>query len=46
MPGNTKKFDKTTVLFTTSEPGLADREQQVRPFARPLLSPHRSGILR
>lgn len=30
LPTNTKKFDETTVVYTTDQPGLADRMQQVQ----------------
>lgn len=29
LPSNTKQYDSTTVVFTTDQPGLADRMQQV-----------------
>lgn len=30
MPTSFKKFEDTTVVFTTDQPGVADRMQQVR----------------
>jgi hypothetical protein len=30
LPSNVKKFDDTTVVYTTDQPGMADRMQQVR----------------
>ena len=32
LPISTKMFDTTTVVFTTDQPGIADRMQQVRAY--------------